>query len=421
MLVAAYIRTSEDEPGCPAYDDQKSLIEDYCLAEGFEIAAFYEDLDQDGRDKNRPGYIRMMAEMQAWDAILVSAPTVIHTNALNFSMMLRRLEREGKGFISVSGGDDPEAVSDSKRAAVYVRVSTEEQAMEGYSLGAQRRILEDFCESEAWTIQEIYEDDGFSGRTANRPAYKRMMANMDKWDVLLVIKMDRIHRNFRNFMSMMELLERNGKQFASYSDNLDTSNAVGRFATDVIQRIAQLESEQTGERTYIDMREKAETLERTDSGKRTMGFTPPFGYTLEDGRLSAVDGELEVVRGIFSMYRSGTTIDMICYELNRSGTLTRKGNPWNKFNLRNILHNPVYAGYMRWEDILIRHDAAVAVSPEEYNEVQELMASRVRDPSKRRVFLLPTLLRDRPHIPQRCWPAGIWMFNAHWHIGASNG
>ena len=84
-------------------------------------------------------------------------------------------------------------------------------------------------------------------------------------------------------------------------------------------------------------------------------------------------------------------MDAICFDLNRSGDLTRKGNAWNKFNLRNILHNPVYAGYMRWEELLIKHDAETVLSPEEFNNIQELMASKVRDPSKRNVKLVPTM------------------------------
>ena len=170
---------------------------------------------------------------------------------------------------------------------------------------------------------------------------------------------------------------------------LDTTNALGRFVVDMIQRIAQLESEQIGERTYMGMREKAESLESVRTGKRTMGFNPPFGYDIEDGGLTSVDEELETVKGIFMRYRRGLTIDEICTELNKKDILTRRGNLWNVYNLRNILHNPVYAGYMRWDGLLIRHDATVAISPEEYNEVQEIMASRVRDPSKRNVDVVP--------------------------------
>lgn len=277
------------------------------------------------------------------------------------------------------------------RAAIYVRVSTEEQAAEGYSIDAQKLILEDYCIAEGWDVAGIYQDDGYSGRNTKRPAYRRMMMEIDSWDLILVIKMDRIHRNSRNFMNMMEELNKKGKMFVSSSEALDTTNALGRFVVDMIQRIAQLESEQIGERTYVGMREKAETLEESESYKRTMGFNPPFGYTINEGSLKSVPAELDVVRKIFNDYMSGMTMDAICFDLNRSGDLTRKGNAWNKFNLRNILHNPVYAGYMRWEELLIKHDAETVLSPEEFNNIQELMASKVRDPSKRNVKLVPTM------------------------------
>ena len=277
------------------------------------------------------------------------------------------------------------------RAAIYVRVSTEEQAAEGYSIGAQKEMLQDYCIVEGWEVAGVYEDDGYSGRSVKRPAYPRMMSEMDSWDVLLVIKMDRIHRNSRNFMNMMEVLSKHGKMFVSQSEALDTTNALGRFVVDMIQRLAQLESEQIGERTYMGMREKAETLDKAEEGKRTMGFTPPFGYRLENGGLEEEPDELPVVSRMFSEYLSGSSMDEISWSLGREGILTRRGNPWNKRNMSTVLHNPVYAGYMRWEDVLIRHHARTAVSIEEFNRTQELMASKVRDPSKRNVFLIPTL------------------------------
>ena len=232
-----------------------------------------------------------------------------------------------------------------------------------------------------------------------------MMAEMDSWDVILVIKMDRIHRNSRNFMAMMDRLNRNGKMFVSSTESLDTTNALGRFVVDMIQRLSQLESEQIGERTHMGMREKAESLESSDSRKRTMGFTAPFGYRLEDGRLVAEPDEMRIVNRIFAEYLDGSPMDWIAFSLNNEGRLTRKGNPWNKFNIRNILHNPVYAGFMRWEDLLIRHDAETVLSPEEFNSLQERMASRTRDPRKRNVDRIPdcylrwspSLLDEPPH------------------------
>lgn len=275
------------------------------------------------------------------------------------------------------------------RAALYVRVSTDEQAMEGYSLDAQKAILHDYCISEDWEVVDVYEDDGFSGTNIKRPAYQRMIAEHDRWDVILVLKMDRIHRNSRNFMFMMEELDRYGKKFVSCMEALDTTNALGRFVVDMIQRLAQLESEQIGERTYIGMKEKAESMENTAVRSTTLGFNPPYGYVLEDGMLMPVDDELDAVSGIFAAYMNGSTVDSIAYDLNREGILTRKGNPWNKYNLGNILHNPIYAGYMRWDDVLVRHYSRVAVSPVEYNVVQRKMSEKVRDPKKRTVSLVP--------------------------------
>ncbi|MDR3282703.1 MAG: recombinase family protein [Candidatus Methanoplasma sp.] len=280
------------------------------------------------------------------------------------------------------------------RAAIYVRVSTEEQAEEGYSLDAQKEILENHCIAEGWDVCSIYEDDGYSGRGDRRPAYVKMMEEMDMWDVLLVLKMDRIHRNSRNFMNMMDLISRNGKMFVSSMESLDTTNALGRFVMDMIQRIAQLESEQIGERTYMGMREKAESMKNTPQENRTMGFNPPLGYSLTGGILVAVPGDMETVERIFRSYLSGDTIDTVAYCLNRDNILTRRRRSWNVYNVRNILHNPVYAGYMRWDDVLVRHFTGTAVTPEEFNTVQEMMASRVKNPKNRHVLRIPDEFSD---------------------------
>lgn len=273
---------------------------------------------------------------------------------------------------------------EKNRAALYARVSTDEQAILGYSLDAQMEMMRSFCEIQDLQVAGEYIDDGFSGKNTRRPAYKKLFSKEErsKWDVLVVLKMDRIHRNSKNFMSMMEDLSKHGQEFISTFEKINTRNAVGRFVMDLIQRIAQLESEQIGERTYLGMREKAQ------STNDIMGFTPAFGYSLEDGRLKANE-ELDTVIEIFSMYSSGMTMNDIAYRLNHSGTFTRKDNLWNKYNLRNILHNPIYAGFMRWDDVLQRHDARTAVTVREFNDIQLLMASKVRDPAKRNPKLLP--------------------------------
>jgi len=269
------------------------------------------------------------------------------------------------------------------RIAAYARVSTDDQANDGYSLDAQIDMLRAYAESQDWTISGEYIDDGYSGRNDKRPEYSRMISDIDKWDAIAVVKMDRIHRNSRNFMAMMDFLEKNDKKFVSSTESLDTSTALGRFVVDMIQRLAQLESEQIGERTYTGMREKAES-----SDGRIMGFTAPFGYGISNGELIAEDEEFGIVKRIFGCYLAGMTMDEICRMLNREETLTRRYNLWNKFNLRNILKNPVYAGYMRWDDLFIRHGAEKAVTECEFDEVQELMASKARRGGGRRILLI---------------------------------
>ena len=275
-------------------------------------------------------------------------------------------------------------MSDRIRAALYARVSTEEQADQGYSLAAQLQMLRDFCEVFEMDIAGEYVDDGYSGTNTRRPAYRRMFSpdERQRCDALVVIKMDRIHRNSKNFMLMIEDLSKNGQSFFSTTERIDTTTAVGRFAMDVIQRIAQLESEQIGERTKFGMIQKAEQKDGI------MGFQPPYGYSIADGELISIPEEQIIVKRIFGSYLENSTLDEIASELNSSFIRTRNGNQWNKYNLRNILHNPVYAGYMHWEEHLIGHHADCPVSVDEYNQVQRLMASKTRGAKKNLPILL---------------------------------
>jgi len=159
------------------------------------------------------------------------------------------------------------------RVAGYIRVSTEEQAREGFSLDVQRQRIESYCQSRGWTLIGIWQDDS-TGRDTNRPGYQAMMAAKDSWDAVLVIKLDRIHRRQKNFIEMIEQLISWGKSFVSISDNIDLSSAMGRFVVDLMARIAELESDQISERTLPAM----------DVAKER-GFhvgAPPLGFKWDD-------------------------------------------------------------------------------------------------------------------------------------------
>jgi len=229
------------------------------------------------------------------------------------------------------------------RVALYARVSTEDQAKEGFSLDAQRERLRAFCRAQGWTVAKEYVDDGHSGRDVKRPAYQAMIADRDSWDKILVIKMDRIHRNSRNFMEMMDDLREWGKDFVSATESLDTSTAMGRFVMDIIQRIAQLESEQIGERVYMGMAQKHK------QGKGLLGFRRPYGYDYIDGRLFVNEAEAKVVRRIFRAYADGASLHAVAARLNADEVPSHRNRQWSKSGLRYMLRNPVYIGKIRWD------------------------------------------------------------------------
>ncbi len=248
-----------------------------------------------------------------------------------------------------------------KRVALYVRVSTEDQAREGYSLDAQVKRLCDYCKFNDWEIADIYRDEGYSGRNTCRPQYRRMMDQMESWDGILVLKMDRIHRNSRNFTAMMDVLRKHGKEFISLMEKFNTSNAMGRFVMDIIQRMAQLESEQIGDRVKIGMARKAET------GDGNMGSPDPYGYTHRDGMLVIREDEAENVRDIFRMKNAGNGPTAIAQYLNDTKVPSKSGSAWSRQAVWYILKNPLYAGFVRWDGNVSRGSHEAIVSEEEYN------------------------------------------------------
>ncbi|MDI6855611.1 MAG: recombinase family protein [Candidatus Thermoplasmatota archaeon] len=263
------------------------------------------------------------------------------------------------------------------KVAIYTRVSTEDQAKEGFSLDAQLTSLRKYCEAKGWEIVKEYVDDGHSGRNIKRPAYQQMMQEKDLWDMILVMKMDRIHRNSRNFMDMMDNLRKWNKEFTSMQESLDTSTAIGRFVVDIIQRIAQLESEQTGERVYTGMRQKAETV------GGILGFNIPYGYDYKNGKLTINDNEARIVKKIFSDYLNGASMGKVVSDLNSSKIPTKFGKKWGKQTISTILKNPIYCGYMEWEDIIKRGTHLPIIAKESFNRVQEIMLMRTKKPGKK--------------------------------------
>ena len=249
-----------------------------------------------------------------------------------------------------------------KRVALYVRVSTEDQAKTGYSLDAQEKRLSDYCKFNNLEIADVYRDEGYSGRNIFRPEYRRMMESIDSWDGILVLKMDRIHRNSRNFALMMDNLRKHGKEFISMNEKLNTENAMGRFVMDIIQRLAQLESEQIGDRVKIGMARKAEI------GDGNMGSPDPYGYTHRDGKLIVREDEAENVREMFRLKASGNGPSAIADWLNRSSIPSKTGKTWSRQAVSHILKNPLYAGFVRWDGNISEGSHEAIITADEFEK-----------------------------------------------------
>ena len=258
----------------------------------------------------------------------------------------------------------------SLRAALYTRVSTEEQAADGFSLDAQLNKLKSYCKLQGWEIAGVYCEQGQSGRdTKRRPQYQKMMSESDSWDVVLVYKLDRIHRNSMNFARMLEELEKKGKEFCSVQDNFDTGTAMGRFVRDVTERIAQLESEQTGERVKQAMEFK----------KAAGGIVSrlPFGYSKNKNEAVVNDEEAYTIRAIYRMVDRGFSVDDIVKYLDKGEVPTSNGQRWHRSTVYRILKNPTYAGYEVHGGIYIQTNRPAIIDKELFERINGPIASKI--------------------------------------------
>ncbi len=226
------------------------------------------------------------------------------------------------------------------RTAIYIRVSTQEQAQEGFSLAAQAQKLRAYCESQDWNVIDIYADEGFSAKDTERPNLKRMMKDVQnmKLDVVLVYRLDRLTRPVLDLYELLRIFDKYDVGFKSATEVFDTTTAIGRLFITIVAAMAQWERENIGERVSIGMAQKA--LE----GKRVTAVAP-FGYIKQGDTLIINDGEADVVKEMFHKYISGYGIHRINLWLR--STNIRDG-VWNQHTISYILENPVYIGKIRW-------------------------------------------------------------------------
>ncbi len=190
-----------------------------------------------------------------------------------------------------------------RKAALYIRVSTDAQREEGYSIEAQTEMLKGYCQSKEIKNYSLYIDGGFSGSNIERPQMQRLIEDIKQGKIscVVVYKLDRLSRSQKDTLYLIEdVLIPNKTSFVSLRENMDTSTPIGRAMLGIMSAFAQLERETIKERTGLGMRE------RVKSGLWPGGGRTPFGYDYdrEKGILVPND-DAETVRQIYSLYLQG--------------------------------------------------------------------------------------------------------------------
>ncbi|MEK5521091.1 recombinase family protein [Heyndrickxia sp. FSL W8-0423] len=231
-----------------------------------------------------------------------------------------------------------------KNVAIYCRVSTEEQATEGYSISAQLQTLRQYTQLYGWKVAEEYVDEGISGKNIKgRPAMQRLVADVekDKFQAVLVWKISRLSRNMLDTLTLLDKFEDYGVKFISYSENFDTGTPIGRLVVQLMASIAEMERNTLSENVKLGMKQRA--LEGLWNG----GVV--FGYDHTDKKKLVINHkEADVVKLIFTMYADGKGLRAISNHLNKAGYKTKRNRYFSINGVAQILDNVIYIGKIRW-------------------------------------------------------------------------
>jgi site-specific DNA recombinase len=228
-----------------------------------------------------------------------------------------------------------------QRVAIYVRVSTEEQAKEGFSISAQRQRLMSYAESMGWDIYDIYIDEGYSGAKADRPELNRLRADIKNkaFDLVLVWKVDRFFRSVYYLSEIIHQMDNSGIGFVSMTESFNTATPSGKAMLQMLAIFAEFERETIRERVRENLAERA---------RQGLHHGPvPYGYTRDEKKnLVIVPEQAIVVKRIFELRSKGKSYNDIRKDVEKRYSQylhTKDSNTLFYFIVR-MLENPVYCG-----------------------------------------------------------------------------
>lgn len=229
---------------------------------------------------------------------------------------------------------------------IYIRVSTEDQAKDGFSIHAQREKLTKYAEANDWDIFDYYVDDGISGKNLDgRPEVTRLLNDVKEGKInnILIYKLDRLTRSVRDLIYLIELFETHNCTFNSQTEKIDTSNAVGRMFVKIIGIFAEFERENLAERVSFGYEQKT----REGNYTNTNGVYG-YDYVVGEKRLDINEDEKELVNRIFDLYIDGKSYFKIAKQFNEENIPTKRGGHWAAGTIKSIVNNPLYVGKVRY-------------------------------------------------------------------------
>jgi len=267
---------------------------------------------------------------------------------------------------------------------IYVRVSTEEQVKEGYSIRGQEQKLKDYARIKDWQIYDVYIDEGISGKNITaRPEVNRLIADVKKGHVknVLVFKIDRLTRSTADLIYLIDLFNEHDCTFNSLMESIDTQTASGRMFLKIIGIFAEFERENISERIILGRERKV------NEGLTLCSRTASYGYYRAEGQKvqTIVENEAQVVCEIFDWYvNQNVAITEIARRLNLRGVPTKEDSKWRTNGVRNILKNSNYVGDVRhhFEDeeraYTVKGQHEPIISAEVFHKAQHLITKKAR-------------------------------------------
>lgn len=274
------------------------------------------------------------------------------------------------------------------KVAIYTRVSTRDQALEGYSLDAQERVLIEYCMARKYNVYKIYTDEGISAKDIkHRPGMISLLADAQegKFNMIIVWKLTRFSRNLADLTASCEMLDNLGIALVSYSEAFDSNTPAGRMVRSMLGTVAQFEREVISENVSLGL------LERAKQGKRTcnevLGYDPVGKDLLEIN-----EREAEYARFCFDKYLIYKNFTEVAALARAAGYRGKRGKAPTAWSVEKILTRPIYAGYNLFKGNLYKGNHQPIISVQQFNRVQRLIIRQGKitgRPCRRKIYILP--------------------------------